>query len=208
MQVTGEMNNVKNAIAIISSRLRESQHRDRSHFHGRLHSPERFFPPNDDFIPPMNNLGRRASVDGSNFGSRLSGGFNSSRGNSNSSRTSGYSIESGGGPFTDNAQLIAGELLVFRILCAVDKVDTIIGESDGIIDLLQNDIGVEVEIIDLVAGSDEQIIIVSSDEVPIHCFCHYQSKLMSFGSFSVKDLYYDISSLCTKHKRLHVDYYL
>nr|GMC67045.1 RNA-binding KH domain-containing protein RCF3 [Ipomoea batatas] len=166
VQVTGEMNSVKNAIAIISSRLRESQHRDRSHFHGRAHSPERFFPPNDDFVPPMNNLGRRASVDGPNFGSRLSGGFNSSRGNSNSSRTSGYSMESGGGPFTDNAQLIAGELLVFRILCPVDKVDTIIGEPDGIIELLQNDIGVEVEITDPVAGSDEHIIIISSDEGP------------------------------------------
>ena len=36
LQVVGDVNAVKNAIAIISSRLRESQHRDRGHFHGRI----------------------------------------------------------------------------------------------------------------------------------------------------------------------------
>ncbi|VFQ99255.1 unnamed protein product [Cuscuta campestris] len=164
VQVTGEMNNVKNALGIISSRLRESQHRDRNNFHGRLHSPEHVFPPSDDFIPPVHDLGRRASVDGS----RLSRSLNTSRGySSNSSRPSGYAIESGGPPFTDNnEQLITSEILVFRIICPVYKVDAIIGESDGIIDLLQNDIGVHVEITEPVAGFNEQIIIISSDEGP------------------------------------------
>ncbi|CAH9110167.1 unnamed protein product [Cuscuta europaea] len=160
VQVTGESNNVKHALGIISSRLRESQHRDRSHFHGRSHSPEGFFPPIDDFTSPMNDFGRRASIDESKF----PGSFNNSRGyNSKSPRP----IESGGAPFTDNnVQTIAVDVLVFRILCPLDKIDTVIGESGGIIDLLQNDMGVDVEITDPVLGSNEKIIIISSDEGP------------------------------------------
>ncbi|XP_057507846.1 RNA-binding KH domain-containing protein RCF3 [Actinidia eriantha] len=167
VQVVGDMNAVKNAISIISSRLRESQHRDRSHFHGRLHSPERFFPPDDDFIPHMNNnTSRRTSLDGSTFGSRLSAGMTGGRSNNYPSRSSGHAIESGAPPAVDNAQPFYGEDLVFQILCPIDKVDSVIGESDGIKELLQNEIGVDVKVADPVTGSDELIIIVSSEEGP------------------------------------------
>ncbi|GMP70623.1 hypothetical protein CsSME_00029404 [Camellia sinensis var. sinensis] len=161
--VVGEVNSVKNAIAIISSRLRESQHRDRTHFHNRLHSPDRFFP-HDDFIPHMNNTPRRMSVDGSSFGSRLPAGLASGRSNNFVSHPSGYTIESGDTPVDDDVQPFSVEDLVFRILCPIDKVDSVVGESDGIIELLQNEIGVDVKVSDPVAGSDEQIIIISSDE--------------------------------------------
>lgn len=158
MQVVGEANAVKNAIAIISSRLRESQHRDRSHFHGRMHSPEQFFP-DDDYIPPhINNVSRRSSMDGSTFASRMSRGY------SYSSRPSGF-IEAGTAPMADSTQPLYGEDLVFRILCPIDKVDSVFGESNGIVDLLQNAIGVDVKVADPVAGSDEQIITISSEEV-------------------------------------------
>lgn len=144
--------------------MRESQHRDRSHFHGRLQSPERFFPPDDDFVPHMNNAGRRSAMDGASFGSRLPASNN--RGNSYGSRSSGYANEPGSAPMADNLQQpFYGEDLVFRILCPVDKVDSVVGESDGIIDLLQNEIGVDVKVTDPVAGSDERIIIISSEEV-------------------------------------------
>ncbi|KAA8533581.1 hypothetical protein F0562_030985 [Nyssa sinensis] len=167
VQVVGDVNAVKNAIEIISSRLRESQHRDRSHFHGRLHSPELFFPPDDDFIPRMNNTLRRTSVDGATFASRLSAGLTSARSNNYSSRLFGYTIDSGSAPIADNnAQPFSDEDLVFRILCPIDKIDSVVGESDGIIELLQNEIGVDVKVIDPVAGSDEQIIIISSEEGP------------------------------------------
>ncbi|KAL6972112.1 DNA replication factor C [Sarracenia purpurea var. burkii] len=167
VQIVGDMNAVKNAIAIVSSRLRESQHRDRSsHFHGRPHSPERFFPPDDDFIPHMNNTPRRTSVDGSTFGSRSSTGLTGGRSNNYVSRSSGYGIESGAAPVADNCQLFSPEDLVFQILCPIDKVDSVVGESAGIIELLQNEIGVDVKVADPVAGSDEQIIMISSEEGP------------------------------------------
>ncbi|KAG5617286.1 hypothetical protein H5410_017110 [Solanum commersonii] len=164
-EVVGEINAVKKAVEIISSRLRESQHRDRGHFPGRPHSPERFVPPDDEFIPHMNSTARRTSENGSAFGSRLPAGMRGGRSNNYSSSSSGYAIESGIAPNNDNGQVMYVEDLVFRILCPVDKVDTVAGESDGIIELLQNEIGVDVKILNPVASSDEQVIIISSDEV-------------------------------------------
>ncbi|GMJ06357.1 Enhanced Stress Response 1, regulator of CBF gene expression 3, SHINY 1 [Hibiscus trionum] len=161
VQVVGDGNAVKNAIAIISSRLRESQHRDRSNFHGRMHSPDRFFP-DDDYIPPINNSSRKSSMDGS-FGSQMS--TMNYRGNNYSSRPSGF-IESGPAPMADSGRPLYGEDLVFRILCPIDKVDSVFGAPDGIVDLLQNEIGVDVKVADPVAGSDEQIITISSEEGP------------------------------------------
>lgn len=162
LQVVGEKNAVKNAMSLISSRLRESQHRDRSNFHGRLHSPERFFP-DDDYIPYANNASRRPSMDGAGFGSRLS--FSSYRSNNYAPRSSGFTTEAGLVPMREDAQPVDCEDIVFRILCPVDRINSIVGESDGIVDLLQNEIGVDIKVADPVAGSNEQIIIISSDEV-------------------------------------------
>ncbi|KAG8381122.1 hypothetical protein BUALT_Bualt06G0089600 [Buddleja alternifolia] len=152
VQVVGDMNAVKNAIAIISSRLRESQHRDRSPFHNRLNSTDSFFPGEDDL--PVNSTPRRSS-EGPGFGSKYSAGSKSDNYSSGATST-----------VSDNAQSFTCEDLVFRILCPVEKVDSVVGESNGIVELLQNEIGVNVEVSDPVAGSDERIIIISSDEGP------------------------------------------
>ncbi|CAN4089537.1 unnamed protein product [Withania somnifera] len=166
VQVVGEVNAVKKAVEIISSRLRESQHRDRVNFPGRPHSPERFVPPNDEFIAHMNSSIRRTSENGSPFGSRMPAGMSSGQSNNYSSSSSGYAIESGVAPANANEQVMYVEDLVFRILCPVDKVDSVAGKSDGIIELLQNEIGVDVKILNPVASSEEQVIIISSDEGP------------------------------------------
>ncbi|PIN21422.1 PolyC-binding proteins alphaCP-1 [Handroanthus impetiginosus] len=160
VQVVGDMNAVKNAIAIISSRLRESQHRDRSNFNNRLHSPDPFYPADDDF--PMKSSARRSSFEGTSFGLRSCA---SNKSNNYYSRSSGYNIESGSAP-VDNPESFSGEELVFRILCPVEKIDSVVGESDGIVELLQNGIGVNVDVTELVSGSKEHIIIISSDEDP------------------------------------------
>lgn len=163
VQVVGEMGSVKNAVEIISSRLRESQHRDRTHFHGRLQSPDRFFP-EDDFMHHPNNMPRRPPMDGpNNYGSRLP---NNGRNFNHPSRQSTYVNDTGASPLSDNAQSLYAEDLVFRILCPNNKVDSVVGQSDGFMELLQNEIGVDVKVADLVVGSDEQIIIISSEEGP------------------------------------------
>ncbi|CAH1424408.1 unnamed protein product [Lactuca virosa] len=163
VQIVGEMSSVKNAVEIISSRLRESQHRDRSHFHGRLQSPDRFFP-EDDFMHHPNNMPRRPPMEGpNNYGSRLP---NNGRNFNHASRPSSYVNDTGASPLSDNAQSLYAEDLVFRILCPNNKVDSVVGQSDGFMELLQNEIGVDVKVADLVVGSDEQIIIISSEEGP------------------------------------------
>ncbi|KAG5067400.1 hypothetical protein AAZX31_04G215000 [Glycine max] len=162
VQVVGDVNAVKNALVIISSRLRESQHRDRSHFHGRVHSPERFFSPDDDYVPHVTSGSRRSSVDGASFGSR--GSNTNSRNNNHPSLN--YAMEPGAAPVVDDSQGFYGEELVFRILCPIEKVDRIIGESEGIVEFLQNEVGVDVKVTDPVGGSDEQIIIITSEEGP------------------------------------------
>ncbi|CAG7909846.1 unnamed protein product [Brassica rapa] len=154
VQIVGEPAAVRNALGIVASRLRESQHRDRTHFQGRVHSPERL--PADDYIPQQ----RRQSSDRFNHGNF--------RNNSFSSRQSNYADEapaaaSGG----ENVQQpFYTEELVFKILCPVDKIVKVVGESQGIVDLLQNDVGVDMSVSDPVAGSDEQIITISSEEAP------------------------------------------
>ncbi|GAB2265054.1 hypothetical protein Dimus_000121 [Dionaea muscipula] len=162
VQVVGDVNAVKNAIAKIAGRLRESQHRERKHFQGRFHTEDRFF--EDDFIPP-----RRSFADGGGRGSRSLSGSNNNKGSSYSSRSSryGYESEVGEGPNADaEASQPFYEDLVFQILCPIDKIDGVIGESSGIVDLLQNEIGVDVKVSDPVSGSDERIIMITSDEGP------------------------------------------
>lgn len=163
VQVVGDANAVKNAMLIISSRLRESQHRDRSHFHGRLHSPERIFSLDDDDFPHINKASHPSSIEGSSFGLRLS-----------SSSTSLRDNDPGAVPVADVVQPSYSGKIVFRILCPINKVDSVIGDPDGIIGLLQNEIGVDIHVADHVAGSDEQIIIISSEEViSLYFIKHY-----------------------------------
>ncbi|CAL0305420.1 unnamed protein product [Lupinus luteus] len=157
VQVTGDVNAVKNALEVISSRLRESQHRDRSHLQGRGHSPDRFFPPDDDYIPHGGS--RRSSVEEAALGSRIS----TTNARNNNHMSPGYAMESGAAIDT---QPFYGEDLVFRILCPVEKVDRIIGESDGIVGFLQNEVGVNIKVTDPIGGSEEQIIIITSEEGP------------------------------------------
>lgn len=162
VQIVGDVNAVKSAIAIISSRLKESQHRDRSHLPGRYHSEDRYL--EDEFIPRVNNTSRRSSLDGAPYGSRLPSNSPNNRSSNYPSRSGGYTYES---EITraENSQP-SFEDLVFRILCPNDRVDSVVGESNGIMDLLQNEIGVDVKVSDPTDGSDEQIIIISSDEGP------------------------------------------
>ncbi|KAL5998891.1 hypothetical protein ACLOJK_009839 [Asimina triloba] len=180
-QVVGDGNAVRKAIAIISSRLKESLLRDRSSFRGRFHSPERYFPPEDDF-GHVNSI--RPPLDGPAPGMPSS----NVRSNAYASRPSGYAFESSGLPATGYGQTFHREDIVFRILCPKDKIEGVMGESDGIIEMLRSDIGVDVKVSTPVPGSDEQIIIVCSDEGPDdelfpaqEALLHIQSRIVDLG---------------------------
>ncbi|KAG0491888.1 hypothetical protein HPP92_005286 [Vanilla planifolia] len=124
-EVVGEGRCVKNAVEIISSRLKESLHRDRGPFRGRAHSPDRYFSPDDDLI---GNTQYQPAMDGSDIGSRSSAGPTRVRSNA--------------------------------------YVEAIVSPTDGIIEMLQNDVGVDVRVTDAVDGSEERIILITSDEGP------------------------------------------
>ncbi|KAK9271161.1 hypothetical protein L1049_026750 [Liquidambar formosana] len=54
--------------------------------------------------------------------------------------------------------------LVFRILCLIDKVEHVVGKSNRIIKLIEDEIDVNVEVTDPIVGSNEQTIVISSFE--------------------------------------------
>ncbi|KAJ4951403.1 hypothetical protein NE237_028235 [Protea cynaroides] len=189
VQIVGEVNAVKKAIAIISSRLKESQLRDRSHFQGRVHSPERFFHTDDDFSPHINNIPHRSPIDEATLGPRSSAGVPTLRNNSYGLRASGYAFESGAGPIANpQSQLSSDEDLIFRILCPYDRVESVIGEANGITEMLRDEIGVDVRVSDPVPGSEEQIIIITSEEAPDdelfpaqEALLHIQNRIVDLG---------------------------
>lgn len=154
VQISGEANCVKKAVAIISNRLKESLHRDRAPFHGRMHSQEHSYPPTDEF---MGNVQHRSASEGPDFGSRPSVQY----------------------PYED---------IVFRILCPDNKVESVVGLSDGIIKMLREEVGVDVRVADPVPGFDERIIIVASDEGPDdelfpaqEALLHIQTRIVELG---------------------------
>lgn len=116
VQVVGDVNAVKNALVIIASRLRENQHCDRTHFLERVHSPERYFSPDDDYISNMPGA-RRLPMNGPTFGLGLS----STSIRSNNYSSSSYAMEPGAARVTDDAQPLCVEDIVFRVLCPTDK---------------------------------------------------------------------------------------
>ncbi|CAL5204074.1 unnamed protein product [Lathyrus oleraceus] len=200
VQVSGDIHNVKTAFQIISSRLRESQHRDRSlggggggggHFHGRGYSPERYYAPDDDYVPYVTSGSRRSSVERASFGSRAAN--TNSRNNNRSSLA--YVMDRGISPVADDGQPFY-DALVFRILCPVDRVDRIVGESDGIMGLLQNEVGVNVKVADPVGGSDEQIVIITSDEGPDNSMFPAQEALLHIQT-RIADLVLDRDNIIT-----------
>lgn len=146
---------MKKAVVVILSRLKESMHRDRSSFRGRTYSPERY----DEFATNIQHL---SAIEESHLASRSSAGLDRVKSNSYGSDQPGYTFDSDG---NDHSQAFSCEDLVFRILCPIDKVERVIGPSNGIIELLQDDVGVDVRVADPLPGSDECIITITSDEV-------------------------------------------
>ena len=144
---------MKKAIAVISSRLKESLHRDRGPFRGRPYSPERYLPPDDEFAHTLQH--RPEEVDS---------GFRPRARNSSSlypSRSSAHPSELEGFPVSNHAY----EDVLFRIICPNDKVESLMDDSSGFLEMLHSDVGVDVHFTDAVPGSDERVLVVTSEEV-------------------------------------------
>ncbi|XP_020088381.1 RNA-binding KH domain-containing protein RCF3, partial [Ananas comosus] len=163
VQIVGDGSCVKKAVAIISDRLKESMHRDRGPFRGRMHSPDGYFPPEEELL---NNGIRLSAAEEAELGSRYSAGPDRVRNNFYDAEPSGYAFNSDGNPPNNHSETFPYEDLVFRILCPSNKADSFVGSSNGIMDMLRDDVGVDVMVSDPVAGSDERVIIITSKEGP------------------------------------------
>uniref|UniRef100_J3MDV7 K Homology domain-containing protein n=2 Tax=Oryza brachyantha TaxID=4533 RepID=J3MDV7_ORYBR len=176
VQVVGEGNCVKKAVAIITDRLKESLHRDRGPFRGRMNSPEHRFPQDDEY-----------------FGAQQMPAYEEPYGrpdqirNNTSMEPPGYEFDSNGSKINDHPEIPYDDI-IFRILCPNDKVNSLVGTRDGVIDMLQEDVGVDVRLTDSIDGSDERIIIITSREGPDHelfpaqeALLHIQTHIVDLG---------------------------
>uniref|UniRef100_A0ACD5ZWN8 Uncharacterized protein n=1 Tax=Avena sativa TaxID=4498 RepID=A0ACD5ZWN8_AVESA len=155
VQIVGEGNCVKKAVVIISDRLKESLHRDRGPFRGR-NSPEHRISQADEYMggaQPMSAFEEPYAR------------FDQIK-NNGSMEPPGYEFDSNGSKFNEHPEIPFDEI-IFRILCPNDKANSLLGSRDGIIEMLQVDVGVDVRLTDHIAGSDERTLIITSREVSI-----------------------------------------
>ncbi|KAK8957934.1 hypothetical protein KSP39_PZI001483 [Platanthera zijinensis] len=162
VQVFGESSCVKKAVKIISFRLKESQHREHGPFHGRIHSSDDYFLPDADLI---GSIQHQSAFERADLGPRTAVGPTRVRNNAYGSENN-YLFDSDSDAMIDRPQTFTVEDIAFRILCPRDKVETVIGPLSGIGEMLQTDVGVHVRVTDPVEGSDEQVIVITSDEGP------------------------------------------
>lgn len=154
LQVVGEGNCVKKAVAIISDRLKESLHRDRGPFLRGRNSPEHRISQADEYL----GGGQQMPAFEEPYPR-----FDQIR-NNGSMEPPGYEFDSNGSKFNEHPEIPFDEI-IFRILCPNDKASSLVGSRDGIIDMLQAEVGVDVRLTDLIAGSDERTLIITSREV-------------------------------------------
>ncbi|KAF0904580.1 hypothetical protein E2562_035685 [Oryza meyeriana var. granulata] len=177
VQVVGEGNCVKKAVAIITDRLKESLHRDRGPFRGRMNSPEHRFPQDDEYFAGAQQMPAYEEPYGRPDQIR----------NNTSMEPPGYEFDSNGGTINDHPEIPYDDI-IFRILCPNDKVNSLVGTRDGVIEMLQEDVGVDVRLTDSIDGSDERIIIITSREGPDHelfpaqeALLHIQTHIVDLG---------------------------
>ncbi|TVU09028.1 hypothetical protein EJB05_42467, partial [Eragrostis curvula] len=178
VQVVGDGNCVKKAVVIISDRLKESLHRDRGHFRGRMNSPERRISPEDGYLGGVQQqmpvyeepYGRPEPIR-----------------NNTGMEPPGYEYDSNGSQVIEHPEFHSDDI-IFRILCPNDKANSLIGTRDGIIEMLQTDVGVDVRLTDIIAGSDERVVIITSREGPDHelfpaqeALLHIQTHIVDLG---------------------------
>jgi len=157
-QVVGDGNCVRKAVAIITDRLKESLHRDRGPFRGRMNSPEPRISQEDEYLGGVQQMPVYEETYGRPDQIRNNIGM----------EPPGYEFDSNGGKVIEHPDILY-DAIVFRILCPNDKASSLVSTRDGIIEMLQADVGVDVRLTDIIAGSDERVVIITSREVNQRC---------------------------------------
>lgn len=196
LQITGDLNVVKKAVQIISARLRDNPPKERAQppSHSAIHSPNNYPPNNhpppvDVYLSYKNTVSRHANLDEPVPGMRSSVGFSQGSGPAIGPPSSGHMFSEGGmSHVSDRGLSSSGDELVFRVLCPNKKIGSVIGKGGSIIKRMREEIGVNIRVTDSVPGSDDRIIIISSNEVPNdnlspaqEALLHIQSQIVDLG---------------------------
>lgn len=64
----------------------------------------------------------------------------------------------------NHRMLVTEEEVVFRLLCQVDKIGSLIGKGGSIIRILQSETGASIKIADSAPDSDETVVVISARE--------------------------------------------
>ncbi|KAJ7531321.1 hypothetical protein O6H91_14G045200 [Diphasiastrum complanatum] len=151
VQVFGEVNAVKKALHLISSRLQENPPRDRYQTHTSYPAGEALSKHHHSFH------GQEGPTSPPGFGSGFGTG-SGDRGHRSFARSSSAL------PAVSRESMPAEEELVFRILCSVDRIGSIIGRGGSIIQNLREETGAKIKVEELVPGADERVVVVSALE--------------------------------------------
>ncbi|KAF8389417.1 hypothetical protein HHK36_026112 [Tetracentron sinense] len=76
----------------------------------------------------------------------------------------GYSSVPGPESIGASHRMVLEEEVVFRLLCQLDKVGSLIGKGGSIIRALQSDSGASIKIADAAPDSDERVVVISARE--------------------------------------------
>ena len=169
MQIQGSLNVVKKALWLVSMRLKDNTSKEATQapaITSSVYSSDYNATSRDAFMPYQNSTDYFRNLDGHAPTMISSLGFNRGLDSALGHPSSGYTYPEGGRTLgSDQGPSSSGEELVFRVLCPNKKIGGVIGKGGTIIRRLREEIGVKIKVTDSVPGSDDRIIIISSNEV-------------------------------------------
>ena len=147
MQITGNFSAVKKALLSVSSCLQDNPRVDAANSGstkpslGGLHGTP--LPP---YVDPIHQRGYASSFHAADYRSR------------------GYSSVPGPENIGASHRMVIEEEVVFKLLCQLEKVGSLIGKGGCIIRALQSETGASIKIADPVPDSDERVVVISARE--------------------------------------------
>lgn len=146
MQITGNFSAVKKALVSVSSCLQDNPRVDAANSGSTKPS---LGPLHGTTLPPYVDIPQR--------------GYASSF-HAADYRSRGYSSVPGPENIGAGHRMAMEEEVVFKLLCQLDKVGSLIGKGGCIIRALQSETGASIKIADSVSDSDERVVVISARE--------------------------------------------
>lgn len=141
LQITGSFTAVKKALLFVSSFVQDGRRGDAANTNVTKSSGMAV---HGNHIPAVESFHQRGYAPG--YHSR------------------GYSPGPGYENVGGRSRMYYEEDVVFKLLCHLDKVGSLIGKGGSIVRTMQNETGASIKIADIVPDSDERIVVISARE--------------------------------------------